>query len=56
MMALLQVQAQMEQLGLGEAAVTALLDRLLHHNHILNIRGEIYRPREKGGVVRTCLA
>ncbi len=33
---------------LGDAViVTAILDRLLHHSHILNIRGESYRLREK---------
>lgn len=26
---------------------TAILDRLLHHSHVLNIRGESYRLREK---------
>ena len=32
---------------------TALLDRLLHHAHVLNIRGETYRlkDRRKTGVV-----
>jgi len=31
---------------------TAILDRLLHHSHIINIRGESYRlkGRLKGGV------
>jgi hypothetical protein len=28
-------------------AATAILDRLLHHSHILNIRGESYRLKEK---------
>jgi DNA replication protein DnaC len=33
---------------LGDAVIaTAILDRLLHHSHILNIRGESYRLREK---------
>ncbi|WP_206918233.1 ATP-binding protein, partial [Alicyclobacillus suci] len=26
---------------------SALLDRLLHHSHIVNIRGQSYRLREK---------
>ena len=26
---------------------SAVLDRLLHHSHILNIRGESYRLKEK---------
>jgi DNA replication protein DnaC len=26
---------------------TAILDRLLHHSHIVNIQGESYRLREK---------
>jgi hypothetical protein len=31
---------------------TAILDRLLHHAHIINIRGESYRLKDrlKGGV------
>lgn len=33
---------------LGDAVVaTAILDRLIHHSHVLNIRGESYRLREK---------
>ena len=28
-------------------AATAILDRLLHHSHVLTIRGESYRLREK---------
>src|SRR5215813_5458436 len=33
---------------LGDAVIaTAILDRLLHHSHLLNIRGESYRLREK---------
>ncbi len=33
---------------LGDSVVaTAILDRLLHHSHVLNIRGESYRLREK---------
>jgi IstB-like ATP binding protein len=27
--------------------MSAILDRLLHHSHVLNIRGESYRLREK---------
>lgn len=35
---------------LGDAVVaTAILDRLLHHSHVLNIRGDSYRLREKKG-------
>lgn len=26
---------------------TAILDRLLHHSHVISIRGESYRLREK---------
>jgi hypothetical protein len=26
---------------------TAILDRLLHHSHVINIRGESYRLRKK---------
>ncbi len=33
---------------LGDVVVaTAILDRLLHHSHVINIRGESYRLREK---------
>ena len=33
---------------LGESVIAAAtLDRLLHHSHVLNIRGEIYRLRDK---------
>jgi len=33
---------------LGDTVLaTAILDRLLHHSHVLNIRGESYRLREK---------
>ncbi len=35
-----------EVLG-DEVVATAILDRLLHHSHILNIRGESYRLRKK---------
>jgi hypothetical protein len=31
----------------GTVIATAILDRLLHHSHVLNIRGESYRLREK---------
>lgn len=33
---------------LGDAVIaTAILDRLLHHSHVISIRGESYRLREK---------
>ncbi len=33
---------------LGDPVVaTAILDRLLHHSHVLTIRGDSYRLREK---------
>ncbi len=33
---------------LGDAVIaTAILDRLLHHSHVLNIRGESYRLKDK---------
>ncbi len=35
-----------ELLG-GTVIASAILDRLLHHSHVLNIRGESYRLREK---------
>jgi DNA replication protein DnaC len=31
----------------GPVVATAILDRLLHHSHVLTIRGESYRLREK---------
>jgi IstB-like ATP binding protein len=35
-------------------AATAILDRLLHHSHVLTIRGDSYRPRakRKSGLLR----
>ena len=33
---------------LGDSVIaSAVLNRLLHHSHVLNIRGESYRLREK---------
>lgn len=33
---------------LGDTVIaSAILDRLLHHSHVLNIRGESYRLKEK---------
>ncbi len=40
-------------LGGDNALTVALLDRLLHHSHIVQIQGESYRLREKklaGGI------
>jgi len=37
----------------GDAVVvTAILDRLLHHSHVITIRGDSYRLREKRGAGR----
>jgi IstB-like ATP binding protein len=33
--------------GGNQVIGTAILDRLLHHSIVINIRGESYRPREK---------
>ena len=34
---------------LGDTVIaSAILDRLLHHSHVLNIRGESYRLRRSG--------
>ena len=30
-----------------DVVATAILDRLLHHSHVITIRGESYRLREK---------
>ena len=43
----------------GDAVVaTAILDRLLHHSHVLTIRGESYRLKDKrrSGLVKTARA
>jgi DNA replication protein DnaC len=42
----------------GDAVVaTAILDRLLHHSHVITIRGDSYRLREKrkSGLLRSSL-
>jgi DNA replication protein DnaC len=31
----------------GSIIATAILDRLLHHSHVLNIKGDSYRLKEK---------
>jgi DNA replication protein DnaC len=36
-----------EVLNDNEALTTAILDRLIHHSHLLNIRGESYRLKQK---------
>jgi hypothetical protein len=39
----------------GDAKMTtAILDRLLHHSHVITIRGDSYRLREKrrSGLIR----
>ncbi len=37
-----------KNLILGDTVIaSAILDRLLHHSHVLNIRGESFRLREK---------
>ncbi|SFP43070.1 IS21-like element helper ATPase IstB [Hydrogenimonas thermophila] len=36
-----------EVLNNDEALTTAILDRLIHHSHILNIQGESYRLKQK---------
>ena len=30
-----------------QVVATAILDRLLHHSHVLTVRGDSYRLREK---------
>ena len=40
---------------LGDTVIAlAVLDRLLHHSHILNIRGESYRLKEKRQSMQVC--
>ena len=36
-----------EILNNDEALTTAILDRLIHHSHIINIQGESYRLKQK---------
>ncbi|EFN8638975.1 transposase, partial [Escherichia coli] len=39
---------QWEQTFAGDAALTsAMLDRILHHSHVVQIKGESYRLRQK---------
>lgn len=39
---------QWDQTFAGDAALTsAMLDRILHHSHIVQIKGESYRLRQK---------
>lgn len=47
--------ARWEELFSGDRAIAAaMIDRLLHHSHVLSIQGESYRLREKirSGVIR----
>lgn len=48
----------MEKLLSDNIMATALLDRLLHHAHVVNIRGWTYRLREwwKAGIQPVSLA
>ena len=44
-----------EQTFGGNAALTsAMLDRLLHHSHVIQIRGDSYRLKDKhkAGIIR----
>lgn len=50
------LDARLEQAAKGEVTYADfLLDRLLHHSHVINIRGESYRLREKrrSGLLRS---
>jgi DNA replication protein DnaC len=39
----------------GDAVVaTAILDRLLHHSHVVTIRGDSYRLRERSRPSSRC--
>ena len=43
-----EIATQLQGEVLGDPVVaTAVLDRLLHHSHVLTIKGESYRLREK---------
>lgn len=41
-----------------QVVATAILDRLLHHNHVLTVRGDSYRLREKrrSGLIKSSSA
>jgi DNA replication protein DnaC len=50
-----EVESFGEGFAYGDQVVaTAILDRLLHHSHVLTIRGDSYRMREKrrSGLIR----
>jgi DNA replication protein DnaC len=36
-----------EVLNNDEALTTAILDRLIHHSHLINVTGESYRLKQK---------
>ena len=38
---------------IGDAVVTAILDRMLHYSHDINIRRKRYRLREKRPIINT---
>ena len=39
-----------------EVLTTAILDRLLHHVHVVQISGRSYRPKELGDLLRVPVA
>ncbi|MEA5400177.1 ATP-binding protein, partial [Synechococcus sp. BA-124 BA4] len=41
-----------------QVVATAILDRLLHHSHVLTVRGDSYRLREKrrSGLIKSSSA
>ena len=45
--------AKWAELMSDEAVATAILDRLLHHSHVLSLKGNSYRMKDrlKAGVV-----
>ena len=50
---------QWDQAFAGDQTLTAaLLDRLLHHSHVLQIKGESYRLKDKrkAGVIRSSVS
>ena len=47
-----RVPATSPELSVGSFMAAALIDRLLHHCHIVNIRGNSYRMREHQALLR----
>ena len=42
-----RILGQIQQPSYEDSVATAILDRLLHHSHVVTIRGDSYRLKEK---------